>query len=72
MDAALFSEADCYILGENVHSARDLFSASIEIGHTLSERIGIDFFRGKFRDHDVSFELAPLDCDYFAAEVYRR
>lgn len=70
IDQAAETNADCYILGENIQSAKGIFPSSIEIGHTLSERVGIDFFRKHFADEDIEFDLAPLNIDVFAREVY--
>lgn len=72
MSQALDTGADCYILGENIRSAKGYFPSSIEIGHTLSERVGVDFFRKHFEDEDIQFDLAPLSIDRFAEEVYRK
>lgn len=63
------TKADCYILGENVRSARPMFKSSIEVGHTLSERIGVHFFRKLFGSA-VDVDVAPLECDYFGNEVH--
>ena len=69
-DLALATEADCYILGQNIMAAKDTgFKAVIETGHTASEWIGVNFFKKVLAG--VQVDLAPADLDVYGEEFYR-
>ena len=54
-------DPDCYITGEG--EMGDCFKSHIEIGHTLSEQVGI--YRIRELLPDIQIDLAPLSIDYF-------
>ena len=61
---------DCYILGELTHTVTagsTNFSSIIEVGHTLTENIGIAFIRSLLPS--LQIDLAPLAIDYFGQET---
>lgn len=61
--------ADCYILGEALEPASKMgFPAVIEVGHTLSERIGVSLIRALLPS--VQVDCAPLSLDRFGHEVF--
>lgn len=63
------SQADCYIFGEAVAPAESMgFKSVIEIGHTLSERMGSDLIQAVLPELQV--DQAPLAVDYFGREVF--
>jgi putative NIF3 family GTP cyclohydrolase 1 type 2 len=63
--------ADCYILGEATGPAASMgFEAVIEIGHTLSEQVGVHLVRRLLPELVV--DLAPLAEDVFGREVHAR
>lgn len=70
VEQAAQTKADCYITGE-LFSPQDAkshgFKAVIEIGHTLSEFIGIRLFRSLLPN--LQIDSAPLDIDYFSGET---
>lgn len=69
-ELALKTEADCYIFGEAVAPAKSMgFKAVIEIGHTLSERMGSELIQDILPELQV--DQAPLEIDRFGREVYR-
>jgi len=68
VDDAFRSGADCYIFGEGM-GRNTKFEASIEIGHTLSERMGVELFRKLLQPHGVQVDLVPLALDYFSSEI---
>jgi len=58
----------CYIVGEgNMYLD---FPAYIEIGHTLSEQVGIITLKVLLQN--VIIDLAPLDVDYFNVDEFDR
>lgn len=64
------TEADCYIFGEAVAPAKSMgFRSVIEIGHTLSERMGSELIQDILPELQV--DQAPLEIDRFGREVYR-
>lgn len=67
-DLALKTGADCYILGQSLVPGRMTgFRNVIEMGHTLSERIGYDCLKNVVKDIPVEFDMLPLefdDCQY--------
>jgi len=69
INQASCTKADCYITGELFSSdvADYGFKAVIEIGHTLSEFIGVTLFRSLLPD--IQIDSAPLDIDYFSGET---
>lgn len=70
-DLALKTKADCYILGESVCSAvASGFKAMIEVGHTLSERMGVNVFKEALKPYNVIVDCAPINLDIFGREVY--
>lgn len=70
-DLALKTKADCYILGESVCSGvASGFKAMIEVGHTLSEQMGVNVFKETLTPYKVSVDCAPIDIDIFGKEVY--
>lgn len=61
---ALRTKADCYILGQSYFPARMTgFRNVIEIGHTLSERIGYDCIKNFAKDLSVRIDSIPLNKD---------
>ena len=67
---ALQTGVDCYIIGENIVPAKQTgIPALIEVGHTLSERVGVIFFQKILPE--IQVDVAPLDIDIFNEEVYR-
>ena len=63
-DLALKTDADCYILGQSMLPAKMTgFRNVIEIGHTLSERIGYDCIKNFIKDLPVEIDMIPLDKD---------
>jgi putative NIF3 family GTP cyclohydrolase 1 type 2 len=69
VDQALRSDADCYILGQNMMSAKETgFRAVIEVGHTLSEWVGVKFWQEVLRG--VRVDLTPKHLDSFGCEVH--
>jgi len=69
-DLALQTKADCYILGEMCGTAEASgFNSVIEIGHTLSERMGVELIRRLLPG--VQVDSAPLEIDRFGGEVHR-
>ena len=66
-DLALKSNADCYILGQGVRPARFTgFRNVIEMGHTLSERIGYECIKGLIKDLPVQIDIIPIEKDICA------
>jgi len=60
----LKTDADCYILGQSMLPAKMTgFRNVIEIGHTLSERIGYDCIKNFIKDLPVEIDMIPLDKD---------
>jgi putative NIF3 family GTP cyclohydrolase 1 type 2 len=69
-DLARKTKADCYILGEATQSAESMgFKAVIEIGHTLSEQMGINVIKAALPELQV--DCAPTPADRFGREVFR-
>lgn len=69
-DLARDTKADCYIIGEALAPANTMgFKAVIEIGHTLSERMGSEFIKALLPS--VQVDQAPLDIDYYGREHFR-
>ena len=65
---AEFTKADCYITGElmgGIQNSR--FKAVIEVGHTLSEFIGVSLFQRLLPS--LQIDSAPLEVDYFGCET---
>ena len=63
--------ADCYILGENTcPPEQGGFKAIIEVGHTLSEWIGVRVFQQLLAPHGIQVDGAPFDIDRFGNETY--
>ncbi len=70
-EQALSTQADCYIIGENVMQAQHTgFSAVIETGHTNSEWMGVRLFQRILKG--VQVDLAPQSIDYYGKEVRRQ
>jgi putative NIF3 family GTP cyclohydrolase 1 type 2 len=69
IDQAAASKADCYITGELFSSSVKEygFKAVIEVGHTLTEFIGVDLFRSLLPA--LQIDSAPLKIDYFNFET---
>ncbi len=68
---ALRTGADCYILGEATQAAEDSgFQAVVEVGHTLSERMGVRVFEEELRPHGITVDCAPVGIDHFGVEVF--
>jgi putative NIF3 family GTP cyclohydrolase 1 type 2 len=64
---ALKTDADCYILGQSLEAGNKTgFRNVIEMGHTLSERIGFDCIKGFVKDLPVQIDMIPLDKDICA------
>lgn len=63
------TKADCYITGElmSSHVKDSRFKGVVEVGHTLTEFIGIKLFKELLPN--VQIDSAPLDIDYFAMET---
>jgi len=59
--------ADCYILGQLSLPDKGRFNSIIEVGHTLTEFIGVNYIRKLLPGLQV--DSAPLDIDYFGGEV---
>lgn len=63
--------ADCYILGEATQSAEHSgFHSFIEVGHTLSERMGVKVFQEALAPHGIQVDCAPVGVDRYADEVF--
>jgi putative NIF3 family GTP cyclohydrolase 1 type 2 len=72
-DLALKTGADCYILGEAMQTAENSgFQSVVEVGHTLSERMGVKVFKEALAPYGVEVDCAPVGVDRFGAEVFRR
>lgn len=70
-DLARATDADCYILGEATQDAASMgFRSVIEIGHTLSERMGINLIQRALPE--IVVDAAPIGKDRFGREVYKR
>ena len=68
-DLARTTEADCYIIGEAIEPVDEMgFSAVIEVGHTLSERMGVNLFRTLLPE--LAIDLCPLELDVFGREFH--
>jgi putative NIF3 family GTP cyclohydrolase 1 type 2 len=68
---ALRTGADCYILGEATQAAEDSgFQAMVEVGHTLSERMGVRVFEEALAPHGIQVDCAPVGIDRYSNEVY--
>lgn len=64
-------EPDCFITGELIQSPHSLnIPAIIEVGHTLSERCGIEMFEKILTPHKVIVDSAPIEMDRFGGEVF--
>jgi|GEM_PF-2731048 len=59
--------ADVYITGELCSSTIGTFDGVIEIGHTLTETCGVNFFRDLLPE--IEIDSAPLNIDVFGHEV---
>lgn len=69
-DLARSTGADCYILGEATDRAENMgFPAVIEIGHTLSEKCGVNLIREILPE--IVVDSAPLHLDRFGREVWK-
>ncbi len=69
-DLAASSQADCYILGEATDAAENMgFPAVIEIGHTLSEKCGVNLIRALLPE--IQVDSAPIEIDRFGREVWK-
>jgi putative NIF3 family GTP cyclohydrolase 1 type 2 len=67
---ALATEADCYIIGQNVMAGNETgFRAVIETGHTASEWIGVNLFKRILAG--VQVDLAPEALDVYGQEYNR-
>ena len=68
---AAATKADCYITGElySTDVKEFNFKAVIEVGHTLSEFMGVHLFRKLLPD--LTIDSAPLEIDYFGVETSR-
>jgi len=65
------SGAEVYVVGQNLQASKDMgFRGVIEVGHTLTEWIGVDLFRSLLNPHDVVVEQAPIAIDRYGSEVY--
>ena len=72
LDLALSTKADCYILGQNSREASECgFKAVVEVGHTLTEWIGVRLFQKLLEPFGVKVDLAPSKMDHFGGEVHR-
>ena len=66
---ALQTKADCYVVGELCCKPEEtLFDSVIEVGHTRSEFMIVDFFKKLLKGHSVTIESAPLKIDHFGHE----
>jgi putative NIF3 family GTP cyclohydrolase 1 type 2 len=64
---ALKTDADCYILGQSIVPVdRAGFRNVIEMGHTLSERIGYDCIKNFIKHLPVQMDMIPLEKDICA------
>lgn len=67
---------DCYIVGEDVRPPEDTIEMGIngiiEVGHTVSENIGVKLIRKALEPLGVQVDLANADIDYFGNEVYNK
>ena len=64
---AELTNADVYITGELTHPSHGHFNGIIEVGHTLTEVIGIKLFRDLLPG--IQIDPAPLSKDVFGSEV---
>jgi putative NIF3 family GTP cyclohydrolase 1 type 2 len=68
---AVATGADLFVTGQLIQPAARLdCPAVIEMGHTRSERVGVITIRRLLGRH-VQVDVAPLERDYFAGEVFR-
>lgn len=62
---ALKTNADCYILGQNIVESKETgFRNVIEQGHTLSERCGHKTLGKIIKDLPIQFDIVPLKLDH--------
>lgn len=59
--------ATCYLTGELSFPDKGKFNSIIEVGHTLTEFIGIRYLQKLLPD--VQIDVAPLNLDYFGVET---
>jgi putative NIF3 family GTP cyclohydrolase 1 type 2 len=65
------TRADVFVTGELSQPAASLaFPGVIEMGHTRSERVGVEVIR-RILGSEVQVDAAPLGIDYFSEEIYR-
>ncbi|MCC7404566.1 MAG: Nif3-like dinuclear metal center hexameric protein [Bdellovibrionales bacterium] len=68
---ALKTRADCYIVGEAAGvAAKAGFKFYIEIGHTLSERMGVNVVREVLTPHGIQVDLMPIEFESWPAETF--
>jgi putative NIF3 family GTP cyclohydrolase 1 type 2 len=62
---------DCFITGQLYQNPETLgIPWVIELGHTRSERCGLDFFKGLLAPQGVEVDAVPMELDRFGNEVY--
>jgi len=66
------TNADVYIIGENLQAAETTGTAGvIEVGHTLSEWMGVNLFKRLLEPQGIVVDLAPLELDVFGCETFK-
>jgi putative NIF3 family GTP cyclohydrolase 1 type 2 len=66
---AAMTGADCWIFGEGVYASTYAnFKAFIEVGHTKSEKIGINVIREVLEPFGIQVDQAPDSLDWYGDE----
>ena len=66
-EKAQLTQGDCFITGELMSAHPGQFPAIFEVGHTLTEFIGINLIRKLLPGMQV--DASPFDIDYFGTET---
>jgi putative NIF3 family GTP cyclohydrolase 1 type 2 len=69
--SALKTNVDCYIVGEAVSLAeKSGFLYYIEVGHTISEQMGVNVIKEVLEPHGIQVDLMPIEFEGWKREVY--
>lgn len=72
MEQAKKTKADVYVTGElyGYYPNGYQFKGIIEVGHTRTERMGINLIRKILKKAEVQVDLAPFEYDYFSKKEH--
>lgn len=71
-DLTLNVGVDCYIVGEAVRPPSSVgFDFYIEVGHTISEQMGVNVIKESLEPHGIQVDLMPIEFESWPREVYQ-